>query len=240
MNVKKAAANILSYALVGASAFWMVQALTSETDTARAEDNTATQGDVDIVLNEYERLPDGNREEFTQNKNIYPASYQGTPTIGADGYWNNVSGAIDKIVEVDSVGGDDTYYRVVIAVEHTETKNLILLNLNEKDFDWSVAAEKIMITTKETTEDYDLLVGVYTKDSGILKQNSDPVSSLRQVAISAEATNESVKEIGDELNILVFAQACQTVQFGSEPETALNAAFDEISETNHPWIDKTE
>lgn len=237
MNVKKAAANILSYALVGASAFWMVQALTSENDTAKAEDNTAAQGDVDIVLNEYERLSDGSRQKFTQHQNIFPASYQGKLTIGTDGFWNNVTGAIDKIVEVESVGGDDTYYRVVIAVEHTETKNLILLNLNEDDFKWSTAVEGIMITTEETTEDYDLLVGVYTKDSGVLKEDSDPVSSLRQVAISAEATNESVKEIGNELNILVFAQACQVGHFGNDPETALDAAFEPISETNHPWLE---
>lgn len=238
MNVKKAAANILSYALVGASAFWMVQALTSENDTAKAEGNTDEQGNVDIVLNEYERLSDGSRGEFIQHQNIFPASYQGKLTIGTDGFWNNVTGAIDKIVEVDSVGGDDAYYRVVIAVEHTETKDLILLNLNDKDFSWSTAAENVMITTDEGTEDYDLLVGVYTSNEGTLKPDDTPVSSLREVAISADATNDSVKEIGEELNILVFAQACQVGHFGNNPKTALDTAFNgAISETNHPWLE---
>lgn len=237
MNVKKAAANILSYALVGAAAFWMVQALTSENDIAKAEDNVDTQGNVDIVLNEYQRGSDNQLMDFQQDKNIYPASCDGELAFDEDGYWTNVSGAVDKIAMVKNIGAKDTFYRTIIAVEST-SNDVVKLNLNEEDFEWLEVVQDVEITGTEHYDGgkYDLYVGVYNTS---LKKDDTPVSSLRQVMISPNASNEDVQEIGEELNILVYAQACEVhSELGNEPEKALDIAFKgEISETNHPWLE---
>ncbi len=237
MNVKKAAANILSYALVGASAFWMVQALTSENDTAKAEGNTDTQGDVDILLKEYQRDSNNQLVDFEQDKNIYPASCAEEPKLGEDGYWTNVPGAVDKIVMVDNIGVKDTFYRTIIAVEST-SNDVVKLNLNEEDFEWLEVVHDVEITGTEHYDGgkYDLYVGVY---NDALEADDTPVSSLRQVMISPNASNEDVQEIGEELNILVYAQACEIhSELGNEPKGALDKAFKgEISKTNHPWLE---
>ena len=94
--------------------------------------NTMTLGKVEIVQNEQERTEDGELDEFTQNKPLYPAVFEGSSIpwapedewiVAGDPAWKVVEdnvNVIDKIVTVTNTGKSDAYVRTILAVEAPE------------------------------------------------------------------------------------------------------------------------
>ena len=76
--------------------------------------------------------------------------------------------------------------------------------------------------------------------NGILPAGDTTYPSLCQVYLKHNATNEDMVAIDGNgngtLDILVVSQAVQVDGF-ADAETALNAAFGDITTTNHPWAD---
>ncbi|MBE5776546.1 MAG: hypothetical protein E7326_03495 [Clostridiales bacterium] len=118
--------------------------------------NVMTLGNVDIEQIELERDEEGNLQNFTQNKDMYPAvgTYAWDPELV---YWPDVSATasspvfddeklanvVDKFVFVENTGKSDAYVRTIFAFEvgeydfntviGHETSPLVHINNNDKN-----------------------------------------------------------------------------------------------------------
>ncbi|MBQ7836708.1 MAG: hypothetical protein IJ389_05585 [Clostridia bacterium] len=193
-------------------------------------------------------------QEFTQAKPIYPitGSITGWGTLvpfdqiegasGAQAVFAGIENAQDKFVLVENTGKSSAYVRTIIALEYgSNTKDII--GISTGDF-WKWNNIGIV---EIDGNNYDVFEAIYNGSDtrhvdGVLPAGEYTYSSLGQVYLSAEADNEDLEALDGNKNgtydILVFSQAVQTVGF-SDAETALDAAFGDITATNHPWIDGT-
>ena len=159
--------------------------------------------------------------------------------------------AIDKFVTVENTGKTDSYVRTIIAME--------IGSLTEARFDEVISTSSFMTSqgvwkvtdigvveidgnnyyvSEYIYEGAKALGGVH--ENGVLPAGDTTYPSLCQVYMKATATNEDVEKIDGNKNgtydILVVSQAVQTAGF-ADAETALNAGFGDITETNHPWAE---
>ena len=161
--------------------------------------------------------------------------------------------AQDKFVTVKNTGKSDAYVRTLVAIE-CGTGNPALIGTGDR----CVAADQAASSTMPWIEyqigkividnnTYLLFEYVYRGASdvnrhvnGILPAGDTSYPSLSQVYLKHNATNEDMEAIDGNgngtLDILVISQAVQSEGF-ADAETALDAAFGDITTTNHPWTD---
>lgn len=158
--------------------------------------------------------------------------------------------AVDKIVVVQNTGKNDVYYRTLIAIEapgggyngswdQDPTKSDLVFNYNDNNrFTWNYIGD---ITVDNVT--YNLHEALYTEKLAP-QEMSRP--SLLQLMFTKATTQEDVEAYGDTLDVLCVTQAVQTEGFQpvlnndgtvakTAAEVALDAAFGDITTTNHPW-----
>ena len=202
-------------------------------------------------------IADGDElEAFEQNQKLYPSTYTATSDYSAkipneeqfwwgsyvtadvtgngssNGLWDdNLTGAIDKFVFVKNTGSWACYYRTIIALECPEgtaysegsdKEFMNNINLNNR-FVWTDVGYVTIGGTR-----YLVLVATYQKP---LEAGEISRPSLLQVVMTHNATNDTVKAIGETYDILTLSQAAQIEGFASA-EDALNTAFGEANATN--------
>ena len=191
-------------------------------------------------------------QEFTQDKPLYPAT--GTITgwgtkvpfdqiegaSGVQAVFAGLSNVQDKFVLVENTGKSDAYVRTLIALEYgSNTKDII--GISTGDF-WTWNPIGII---EAEGNNYYLFEAIYKGSStrhidGVLPSGEYTYNSLGQVYMKNEAANEDVENLDGNKNgtydILVFSQAVQTAGF-ENAEAALDAAFGDITVSNHPWVD---
>ncbi len=167
-----------------------------------------------------------------------------------NGLWDDskLKGVMDKFVFVKNTGDSDCYFRTWFAFECPEgitigddhENDLITINGNDHgktgdklNYKW-VSVGEVMIDDVR----YHIECATYTRDNadGILPAGEIARPSLLQVVMNHSATSEDVKKLGETYEILTFTQACQTTNF-PDAETALDAAFGEVTIENNPWKD---
>ena len=152
--------------------------------------------------------------------------------------------AQDKFVFVKNTGKTDAYVRTIIAFEagsKTESEWSEVIGFSNH-FTWD-DAECIGIVNIDGNN-YEVVEFVYKgwgenrHVGGVLPAGDMTYCSLAQVYMKANATNDDVVALDGNNNgtydILVLSQAVQAAGF-DKAETALDAAFGNITTTNHPW-----
>ena len=141
-------------------------------------------------------------------------------------FWDAIACATDKIVTVANNSARDAYVRVIYALEDTNgVADKIHLNVHRSEFFAFVGRTEINGTPYKLYS--------YTYDTP-LKAGETSVPSLLQFVCGGNITASELVQLGDSYDILISAEAVQTVGF-SDPEAALNAMFGEITALNHPW-----
>ena len=251
---------ILAFTLVIAMlaiCFGATYAYFTDIDEAK---NVMVIGEVDIEQTEWQRDEDGNFEAFEQGKDMFPGVYEngsaaltkvyfnqdGTLNI-ADGaawcgMWSESAeqyNAIDKIVVVQNTGKNDVYYRTLIAIESPDGQYTgswdpnagnadLIFNYNDNNrFEWSFNIGTIEVDGVK----YVLHEALYKE---VLAPEEMSRPSLLQLMFTKETTQADVAAFGETLDILCVTQAVQTAGF-ADANTALDAAFGDITTTNHPW-----
>ena len=213
--------------------------------------NTMTLGRVEIVQNEQERTEDGELDEFTQDKPLLPAYFEGNSIpwadedewpVPGDQAWKVVEdneGVIDKFVTVTNTGKTDAYVRTIIAYEGDETYGpegaYIHVVHNATNVDPDI---KVECMGTYTIDGVKYTVYVYTYPE-VLAADETTIPSLKQVYMNKSATNEVVEQYGATYDILVLSQAMQAQGF-NDAKTALNEGFGEVTQANLiAWWDET-
>ena len=195
-------------------------------------------------------------QEYNQNKPLYPAVFadgnvkwddrngndhqQSWGQVGANGsnqlFDDSVRNAQDKFVFVKNTGNTPCYFRTVYAFEVPEELTFgdaaydhIGANVNS-GYTWS----DIGYTTIDGVRYYIMFATYGNWNDGVLSANEIARPSLLQVALNHNVTNEQVALFGETYDVKVLTQAVQVEGF-ADAETALDAAFDEISIENHPF-----
>jgi len=219
--------------------------------------NVMTLGNVKIEQHEYERAVDADGNfvtnengyvltDFTQAKPLLPATGAVTDwdkkvvpfdQIGGEGNMqvlDGINNVQDKFVVVENTGKTDAYVRTIIAFESgsktaDEWKALVMKCTHTF---WSY---DIIGVANIDGNNYVITELVYDR---VLEAGAVSRSSLSQIYLKPVATNEDCEALDGNDNgtydILVFSQAVQTAGF-SDATTALDAAFGDITTTNHPW-----
>ena len=259
VTMKKVLAWLLVLTLTAAVSIGATLAYLTDTD----EDvNVMTLGKVKIDQLEYERVDDetaddeADVQEFHDNKPLYPAvtedgfdytpgdTYVDWDQIGKEDYtsdiWDptKINNEQDKMVFVKNKGDYDAYVRSVIAFEANgytveEFKELFHLNLNDQDWTWEWLEETVAIPNADGTETTNYVIAVATYNE-ILEPGKLTEVSLSQIALDSIADNADIEGFGDTYQILVKSQAIQADGF-TDPETALNEGFGEITADNIPF-----
>lgn len=253
--MKKIVALLLTVVLTATVAIGGTMAFLSAT---AEDDNTMTLGNVKIEQHEYEREVDADGEyvieeidgvdsyvlkEFTQDKPILPvvsnpgisgwdATQIQLSQIGASGSQKTfaTANAVDKLVVVENTGNTAAYVRTIIAIEvGTTVEDPIGISFNNS---W---VENHLGKAQIDGKTFYLIEMTY---SDIVPANGITPNSLSQIYLMSEATNEDMIALdgngNGKLDVLVFSQAAQAAGFTSAEE-ALDAAFGDITTTNHPW-----
>lgn len=252
--MKKVIAWLLVLALTAAVSIGATLAYLTDTD----EDvNVMTVGKVKIDQLEYERIDDETKDEdatvqeFHDNKPLYPGVYEDDFDFGTDdnyvnwdqigkedytsGIWNpdEINNEVDKMVFVKNKGDYDAYVRSVFAFEAgnyttlEEFRNMVHLNLNDTDWTWEWV--QTPVTIGEST--YFVATATYNE---VLAPGALTEISLSQIALDKTATNEDVEAFGETYQVLVKSQGIQADGF-TDPDTALNEGFGEVTADNVPW-----
>ena len=175
-----------------------------------------------------------------RNYHMQPWSQIGAP--GANQLFDKSNTNVkDKFVFVKNTGDVDVYFRTIIAIEAPEGHDVISTNINSGFYTWEhttldgmTAAEKAEIEYIYVTIDgtrYSLFVATHNE---ALSKEEVSRPSLLQVYMDYKADNEDVQAYGNKVDILVFSQAVQAQGY-TDAMTALNDAFGDITENNHPW-----
>lgn len=165
------------------------------------------------------------------------------------------SNAQDKFVTIENTGDTDAYVRTLVAIEIGSTDGSLIgtsyhSTWTDTDFDPSTTKVSDPLYIQIDGKNYMLQEYIYAggqlsdgswrHENGILPAGDTSYPNLSQVYIKSVATNEDMEKIdGNDngtLDILVVSQAVQAEGFASA-ETALDAAFGDITTTNHPWVD---
>ena len=214
--------------------------------------NVMTLGNVDIVQNEQERTEDGELDEFTQNKPLYPAVFEGSSipwadpsdwVVENDQAWKVVEdneNVVDKFVTVTNTGKSDAFIRTIIAYEGDETYGpegaYIHVVHNGSNVDPAIDIELIGTVNIDGT---DYTVYSYTYPEA-LAAGETSIPSLKQLYMNKAADNDVMEEYGDTYDVLVLSQAVQTQGF-DDAATALDSAFGDVTADNVvEWFATTE
>lgn len=222
--------------------------------------NTMTLGKVEIVQNEQERTDHG-LDEFTQDKPLYPAVYEGTSIPWADENdwvqqgnqaWKVVednANVVDKFVTVTNIGKSNAYVRTIIAYEGDETYGpegaYIHIVHNGDNVNPVIEVEKLGVMN---IGGVDYTVYSYTYPE-VLVPDQTTIPSLKQVYMDKSADNDVVAQYGEKYDILVLSQAVQAKGFEglgeangtTDAKYALNEAFGEVTEEKlNEWLADTE
>ena len=225
MKNKKILSVVLVVALVASLAVGMTVAYLQDTDS---NTNVMVVGSVYIDQNEWQLDENGNREAFEQNKPAIPGVYDGNepgvdPATGL--FTDDVKNEIDKMVDVTNTGKSAAYVRTLVAIECPDKSFEKLLHINS-GMDYETVGYI-------TVDGVNYLLLTYTYENPLLPGDTTGYS-LKQIVLDCIADNEDVEKLGDEMTVLVYSQAVQSDGFANA-ETALNAAFGEVTTTNHPW-----
>lgn len=195
-------------------------------------------------------------QEFTQAKPLLPATGEITGWDDTSVRWEQLTDSLiavggqrplaglnnvqDKFVLVENTGKTDAYVRTLIALEYgSNVKNII--GLTTGDF-WTWNGIGII---NVDGNNYYMYEAIYKgadgrHEGGVLPAGEYTYNSLGQVYLANEATNEDCEALDGNDNgtydILVFSQAVQAQGF-DDATTALDAAFGDITTTNHPWAE---
>lgn len=222
--------------------------------------NTMTLGKVEIVQNEQERTDHG-LDEFTQDKPLYPAVYEGTSIPWADENdwvepgnqaWKVVednANVVDKFVTVTNIGKSNAYVRTIIAYEGDETYGpegaYIHIVHNGDNVNPVIEVEELGVMN---IGGVDYTVYSYTYPE-VLVPDQTTIPSLKQVYMDKSADNDVVAQYGEKYDILVLSQAVQAKGFEglgeangtTDAKYALNEAFGEVTaEKLNEWLAETE
>lgn len=205
--------------------------------------NVMTLGNVDIVQNEQERTEEGELDEFTQNKPLYPAVFEGSSipwapedewVVPGDEAWKVVEdneNVVDKFVTVTNTGKSDAYVRTIIAYEGDETYGpegaYIHVVHNGTNVDPDIAVE-LMGTVDIDGVTYTVYSYTYPE---ALASGETTIPSLKQLYMNKAADNDVVAQYGDTYDVLVLSQAAQLQGF-ADAKTALDTAFGEVNAEN--------
>lgn len=164
--------------------------------------------------------------------------YVYTGTAG-NGLWNDekLKGVIDKFVFVENTGDADCYFRSLFAFECPEGFSIgeasagaqIMLNVNGREdgsaggYLWTDVGYATIGATR-----YAITEAVYIAKDDILPAGAKSHPSLLQVVMTHNATNEDIKKLNGEYEILVMSQACQTENFTNAAD-ALDNAFGKVT-----------
>lgn len=199
-------------------------------------------------------------QNFTQDKPIYPIV--GDPNGGYDstevrlaqlGHNSrggmsmlNVENAQDKLVVVENTGKSDAYVRTIVAFEAGSVAYHDWYQLVKYSYHFTWTESFVDDVVEIDGNNYYLVEFVYNGYSdvqhpnGVLTAGDYTYNSLAQVYILAHADNAELEALdgndNGKFDILVMSQAVQTAGFANA-ETALDAAFGDITTTNHPWVD---
>lgn len=212
--------------------------------------NVMTLGNVYIDQIEQERIDneklptaEGNLKEFSQYKPLYPAVFDGSSipwdaASEADQAWKvveNNENVVDKFVTVKNTGASEAYVRTIIAfegdAEYGPEGAYIHTVSNGSNVEDEITMKHIGVA-KIDGRDFTLYEYTYLKP---LAPGETTIPSLKQVYMNKNANNDVVAKYGEEYDILVVSQAVQ-VQGFKDAETALDAAFGDITVDNHPWL----
>ena len=248
MKLKNILLSGLSLVLVAALAIGGTVAYLQDDDS---DVNVMTLGNVSIEQIEQEYNEAGKLVDFTQAKPLMP--YVGT--LGWKSTNNyayrsfTMNNVVDKYVSVKNTGKSDAYVRTLIAFEMgemttAEWAEAIGVSINSATstrtefagtWSWSAFDAAAMVIE---VDGHNYVLYVATHQNAV-KPGETTIPSLLQVYLSKNATNEDVEKIDGNGNgtydILVVSQAVQVAGF-ADAETALNAAFGDITTTNHPWV----
>ena len=194
-------------------------------------------------------------KDFTQGKDLLPIV--GDPSTGAAGWDNTVvrmtqvdsygsmqvfagKNAQDKFVTVENTGKTDAYIRTIVAIEIGSTDGSLIGTSYHSN--WSKNAVGKVEIDENTYYVYEYIYKGASDGSrhvgGVLPAGETSYPNLSQVYLKSVATNEDMAAIDGNgngtLDILVLSQAVQVAGFNNA-ETALDAAFGDITTTNHPW-----
>lgn len=176
--------------------------------------NVMTLGNVDIE--QYEEDAEGN--PFEQGQPLYPAY------VDAD---NNITGAIDKVVNVKNVGSSEAYVRTLLAFEAG--------TLNKTDFEkyiHTVFAEGAKVEwLPSAIEAKGVKYYVACVDYGAVAAGVETDPSLLKVYMDKTATNETVAEFGETYEIIALSQAIQTTNM-PDAATAWTESFGAFNAAN--------
>lgn len=199
-------------------------------------------------------------QTFTQGKPLMPSAINTTTWEGwdwdstavrmsqVDSYggmqvFKTASNALDKFVVVENTGRSGAYIRTLVAIE-VGTGNPALVGTS---YHGTWTSNDIGVINVDGNNYYlkeyvynggQLSDGSWRHEGGLLPAGDTAYPSLAQVYLKSEATNEDAEALDGNGNglheILVFTQAVQAAGF-ENAEAALNAAFGDITTTNHPW-----
>ncbi len=163
--------------------------------------------------------------------------------------------AQDKFVTVENTGKTDAYVRTLVAIEVGSTDGSLIgtskraaethdgtMPWLSKSFDDPITIDgNNYMLVEYLYQGAKLGDGTWRHENGILPAGDTTYPNLSQVYIQAIATNEDMVAIDGNgngtLDILVLSQAVQAQGF-ENATTALDAAFGDITTTNHPWSEE--
>lgn len=223
------------------------------TDTD-ADVNVMTLGNVDIEQIEQERDENGDLQDFSQNKPLYPAVFEGSSipwapenewVVPENQAWKVVEdneNVVDKFVTVENTGKSDAYVRTIIAYEGDDTYGPegAYIHVVHNGGNVTPAIDIECIGTVNI-DGVDYTVYVYTYPEA-LAAGETSIPSLKQIYMNKAADNDVVAQYGETYDVLVVSQAVQTAGFedvnenGTAADEALNEAFGKITAENHPWL----
>lgn len=202
-------------------------------------------------------------EDFEQGKALLPSAINTTTWEGWD--WDNTatvrmtqvgsfggmdvfkaaSNAQDKFVTVENTGKTDAYVRTLVAIECGSASPALIGTSYHSTWTSNEIGIVEIDGNKYYVKEYvyagaQLSDGSWRHENGVLPAGDTSYPNLSQVYIKSEATNEDCEALDGNgngtLDILVLSQAVQADGF-ADATTALDTAFDDITTTNHPWID---
>ena len=244
-NFKKKLTLCLSILMIAALVITGTMAYFTDTEGTT---NIMTIGNIDIVLNEQQRVDDAANqhklEAFEQAMTLMPAAYAGASipwadeaewVVPGDSAWKVVAdnGDVhDKFVTVTNTGTNEAYVRVIVAYEgdaiNGKDIHVVHNDINSTDpavsgeFAATDYIENVMIDGTR----YDLIVYTYAAP---LQSGETTIPSLKQIYMDKTTTQEEAAKYGTTYDILVLSQAVQTASGFTGAVDALNSAFGEVN-----------
>lgn len=200
---------------------------------ADKDTNVMVTGNVKIVQNE--KMSDGSA--YVDGQKLVPAVYGPNglvdPTNGDYHTDDTVKNVLDKFITVTNEGSESAYIRTIVLIENNGSEyasKLHILYNNDGIAVWQAKGE--MDPDGDGTNSwYDIFTFTYAAP---LAKDATSAPSLKQVWLDPTATNEIAAGLvgtDGELDIYALSQAVQVDGF-ADAETALNAAFGELTEAN--------